>query len=205
MVINYYEMAKIPARHNRFRPTDNLNKKWGEYYQVIKNKLYDGSTFVLIGDRGNGKTQLACSVVGYVTTKLKKSGLYCKAQEIFLEIRAGMKGQDNKSEISAIEKFIKPYILVIDAFEVRGDTDFENRMIDHIIDKRYDSLSITIIISNDKKETIEKSLGTSIVDRISEDGAFFELVGFNFRRDLQTKKRMADKMAEKKKLKALSF
>lgn len=179
--MSLYKNSGVPKRHNQFRPIDNKNEQWQTHYDFFKEKIEDGGIFVLFGDRGQGKTQLSCSVIGFLTTKLEKSALYKKAQDIFLEIRAGMKGQDYKTEVSSIEDFIRPYLLVIDAYEVRGETDFENRMMDHIVDKRYDGLKATIIITNDKKENISKSLGSSIVSRMVESGGALELKDCNFR------------------------
>jgi DNA replication protein DnaC len=73
-------------------------------------------------------------------------------------------------------------MLVIDAFEVRGDSQFENRMMDHIIDKRYDAMLATIVISNDKPEVLSSALGQSIMDRIAQTGGMIEMDGESFRR-----------------------
>ena len=171
-----YELSNIPKRNVDFKPLeDNKNVRWLKLYDNIKNGLKHSPIVCLIGDRGEGKTQLGCSIIGFCCMKLCKSALYTKSFDIFLEIRAGMKGQDGKSEISSIEKFLKPYLLVIDAFEVRGETAFENRTLDHIIDKRYDAEKATIIISNDKKPELEKILGPSIISRMQQIGGIVEM------------------------------
>jgi DNA replication protein DnaC len=124
---------------------------------------------------------MGCAIIGFCTKKLNKSALYVKAFDIFLDIREGMKGLSHQTEKQAIEKHTKPFLLVIDAFEVRGDTDFENRTMDYIIDKRYDDEKATIIISNDKKTDLERILGVSIVSRISQLGGIIEMKTEDFR------------------------
>jgi DNA replication protein DnaC len=100
--------------------------------------------------------------------------------EIFFRIREGMKTEGD-SERAAIEEFLKPYFLVVDAYEVRADSEFENRILDYIIDKRYDNMKSTLLISNEIKEKFMGVLGPSICDRMKESGGIIELKGKSFR------------------------
>jgi len=182
--MSLYDMANIPLRNKKFKPTnDSINERWDKLYENIKVNINLAPIVCLVGDRGQGKTQLGCSLIGYCCTVLNKSAYYTKAFDIFLETRAGMKGQDGKTELSAIEFFINPFLLVIDAFEVRGDTEYENRVLDHIIDKRYDKIKATIIIANDKKDAVKVALGKSIMSRVDQNGGIVEICCPNFRKE----------------------
>jgi DNA replication protein DnaC len=119
-------------------------------------------------------------LIGYTALKLDLSAMYRKAFDVFLRIREGMKAQGD-SEKKAIEEFTSPFFLVIDAYEVRSDSDFENRILDHIVDKRYDNMKSTLILSNDTVQNFEKQVGPSICDRIRETGGIVEMAWQSFR------------------------
>jgi DNA replication protein DnaC len=176
-----YSTSGVPLRHRSFIPgTDSTSEQWSAVYDKIKGVIEKGALVAVVGSRGTGKTQLAAALIGYTALKIDKSCMYKKAFDMFLRIREAMKTTGD-SERAAIEEFIKPYLLVIDAYEVRSDSDFENRMLDHIIDKRYDNLKTTIIISNDTVQNFEKTIGVSICDRIRETGGIIEMVWGSFR------------------------
>jgi DNA replication protein DnaC len=176
----YAEEAGIPLRHRVFRPSDSKSDEWNKIYELIKIHVENCGTVALIGNRGCGKTQMGACLIGYCYTKLEKTAKYRKAMEIFYRIREGMKTEGD-SERAAIEEFLKPYFLVIDAYEVRADSEFENRTLDYIIDKRYDNMKSTLLISNETKEKFASVLGPSICDRMKEVGGIIELNGKSFR------------------------
>jgi DNA replication protein DnaC len=177
-----YRLACVPERHSKdnFNPALSTNSLWNDSYGGIKARIGEGAIVSVVGGRGTGKTQLGACLIGHCCFNLSKSALYVKSLEIFLEIRKSMKTKD-ESEIDAIEKFTKPFLLVIDAYEVRSDSEFENRILNHIIDKRYDSMKSTIIISNDTKEEFSRQIGPSIRSRMEEDGGILELKNESFR------------------------
>lgn len=174
----------IPSRHKEFEADQSNSCEWTEKYEVLKNKIRQGCLLAILGNRGTGKTQLATCLMKYAMSEVgghPKSTYYTKAMDIFLRIRQGLR-KDGDSEKAAVEYYLKPYLLVIDAYEVRGETDFENRTLDHIVDKRYDNLQSTIIISNHTREVFKKQVGASICDRITETGGVIELIYDSFRK-----------------------
>lgn len=172
-----WSLTNVPERHAKTRP--EITGEWGEAWKRLEPRLGNGCIIPITGTRGSGKTQLAVQAIRYVC----KKGGYCsytKAMEIFLDIREAM-GSKDKSEKEAIRAYTTQRLLVIDAMEVRGETEFENRVLDYIIDMRYDSGLDTILISNQKKEEFTKSLGPSIISRIHESGELIECVWTSFR------------------------
>ncbi len=160
----------------------------GGPWQAVEEKIADrqgGFIFVLIGPRGTGKTQIATNVA---CARLKQRvgpedrwPRYVKISDIFREIRAAFRKESLVSEAEVIASFIKPRLLVIDEAQERGETEFEDRTLTHIIDKRYDARLDTLILSNLKREELGKSLGSSVVSRIHECGEVLECNWASFR------------------------
>jgi DNA replication protein DnaC len=175
-----YKDACVPLRHSKFRPVQSTDANWISTYEKLKEDIETGFLGALVGTRGTGKTQLAACLIGHCTLNLVKSALYTKAFEIFVKIRSGYK-LDEESEDSALRRYLNPYLLVIDAYEVRSESAFENRVINHIIDKRYDGMKSTIIISNDTVDSFEDVIGLSICDRMRETGGIIEMKWDSFR------------------------
>jgi DNA replication protein DnaC len=173
-----YDNSQIPIRHRDFRPSHSKSERWSETYEEIKSVIKSGGVSCMVGNRGSGKTQMACCLVGYVTVNNQKTAQYIK----FLDMTIALRPKENEPLEDRIKKFCKPYFLVIDAYEVRGDSSFEKQMINHIVDKRYDDMKPTIIISNDTVDNITKVVGESITDRIKETGALFEFNWGSFRK-----------------------
>jgi len=155
-----------PRLHTSFRPSDNTSEEWAEAYERIKAETEKGSVCAILGTNGNGKTQCAVCCMGHAIYNLKKKARYSKALDVFLLIREANSRNSETSERQAVEEFVSPWLLVIDAFEVRGESAFENRILNHIIDKRYDLKRPTIIISNDTGKKFADVVGSSIIDRM---------------------------------------
>ncbi len=177
----YYSSAFVPQRHKSFRPEKhNSHKDWMDHYNKCKTIVEESGLIFLCGNRGTGKTQLACCLIGHTCYNIGKTSLYTKAFGVFLDIRNCMQ-EPGESELTAVREYIRPYFLVIDAYEVRSDSPFENRTLDHIIDKRYDDMKSTLIITNDKLIDFIKNVGPSISDRCNETGGICEFVWDSFR------------------------
>ena len=69
-----------------------------------------------------------------------------------------------------MDRFIHPQLLVIDEAQERGESDWESRMLTHVVDKRYFLQRDTLLISNLKLDEFKASIGTSICSRLIETG-----------------------------------
>lgn len=172
-------LPQLPNRLIGFEPCNSKSKQWTALYNNIKKCVLTGCLIAIHGKRGCGKSQIGVCLIRYCC-KNGKTALYKKSMDMFLKIRMAMK-TDGGSEYTAIKEYIKPFLLVIDAFEVRGDTAFEDRLLNHIIDKRYDDMKSTIIISNDGEEKFINVLGNSIMDRMRETGGMVSMDWKSFR------------------------
>jgi len=165
---NLWESSGIPHRHTiAYRDMPNAGP-WAQELEKINKKQGEGFLCVLMGRRGTGKTQMSVCSIHNACENLRPS-MYIKAQDLFISLRQAFR-KDGDSEAEIIRQFTDPRFLVIDAMEERGETPFENRLLNHIIDKRYDNCDDTLLITNQTPEAFEDSAGPSIISRIHETG-----------------------------------
>lgn len=157
----------VPARHQEFLLPEE-DSDWLKAFRRLEADLGKGFLFVAMGTRGTGKTQLGTCLVR-AACNASRSAEYVKALDIFIALREAYR-KDGPSETSIVDRFISPDLLVIDAMEERGETPFENRLLNHIIDRRYDNLDDTLLITNQSIISFTESVGPSIVSRIHETG-----------------------------------
>lgn len=179
--------AQIPVRHRKSidRTDDERSRAWWAKTEYICRKVGSGTLLALLGNRGTGKTQSAVAAMLHAA-KAERSCLYTKAMEIFLDIRATyIRATDSRpvaTELDALKKYLDPRLLVIDEIQQRGESDFENRILAFVIDKRYDAMSDTLLVGNLTPEKMTESLDPSIVDRLQETGGVVEFVWQSFRK-----------------------
>jgi DNA replication protein DnaC len=162
-----WNRSGVPARHSGF----DMPKvgPWRDAYVGLREKLGTGFLYVVMGNRGTGKTQLGTCLIGRQCFKHNCSGMYIKALDVFIALREAYR-KDGDAESAVINRFVRPDLLVIDAMEERGETAFEDRLLNHIIDKRYDNCCDTLLITNQTPEAFATSAGPSIISRIHETG-----------------------------------
>jgi DNA replication protein DnaC len=158
------------------RQLNNINIKrdgaWGAAEKKITEKLGTGCFISLIGIRGCGKTQLGVEAIRHHTRKGKRAR-YCTVTEFFIEIKAAYSSQD-RSEKDVLNEFSKPALLVIDEIGQRSESDWENRLLFELLNRRYNALKDTILISNQSADVFTKSLGPSLISRMQETGGIIE-------------------------------
>jgi DNA replication protein DnaC len=150
----------------------NNEQRWHETSRIITKKLGSGGSLIaLLGTRGPGKTQLAVAAMFLVTEQLR-AAKYATAMEVFLAVKKAYKKDSPFTEEQVCNEFIKPSLLVIDEVHERGETPWEDRILTHIIDRRYRDEKDTILIANQLKEEFVKTMGVSVVTRLNETGGF---------------------------------
>lgn len=179
--LSLWKACQITDRHREFKPEDSLNEDWNVQWEKLRPTIGTGVIAVIIGNRGAGKSQMA-SCAMRVSCKMLRSARYEKAMNFFLDVRKTYKANSEKSESEVIDEYCKPRLLVIDAIENRSESQFENLLLNHLIDLRYDMVLDTILIGNQTEIEFAASMGPSIVDRIHECGVKIVCNWKSFRR-----------------------
>lgn len=164
-----WSVANIPARHrDKVKQRHEATGPWADAYHRLRDLLPGGPLIVLLGKRGTGKTQMAVGLLADICRE-GRSVRYLKALDLFREIRECYR-KDGPSEVAVVDKLCSYAGLVIDEAHERSDSDWENRTLTNIIDRRYDAMRTTILISNMTKEAFASAVGPSVVSRVHETG-----------------------------------
>lgn len=153
------------------RPED---AEWRAYFSKVAACVKAGGIIGLIGNRGTGKTRIAAEVMRDFA---RIQGRYTTAMGLFLRIRStfGKKGGESESDI--VREFAAAPLLVIDEIQERGGTEWEDRLLTHVLDDRYSDMRPTILIANLDRAALAQQLGDSINSRLTETGGILEMTG----------------------------
>lgn len=155
--------------------------KWTVNLSGLASKLGSGFLCAMIGGRGTGKTQLAERLIHHHAMKsVKFSARYCPIVAIFMAIRETFR-DGGPTELEAAAEFIRPQMLVIDEAHERSESEWENRILNYIIDQRYSHKKDTLLISNQKPDEFKASIGPSIYSRLTETGGIIPCDWGSFR------------------------
>lgn len=163
-----WEAAGIPKRHGT--PFESTHAGWNSKRYELTKKLGHGFLVALLGDRGTGKTQMAADLIREdARTPPHPHPLYVRAIDIFMGIREAYRPK-GPTEREQVEEYTTKTLLVIDDAHERGGSDWENRLLGYIIDRRYGDKLDTLLISNQQPDEFKASIGPSIYSRLIETG-----------------------------------
>ncbi|HEY1122250.1 MAG TPA: hypothetical protein VGE67_11650 [Haloferula sp.] len=156
-----------------------------------------GGIVIFHGTRGPGKTRMAAEIArsgrfpadvvkgkgaAGIPQDPKRTALYRTAMEFFVEVRSSYRKNSETSEKAIIDRLAGAGLLVLDELQERGESPFEDRLLTHLIDRRYGAMLPTILIANYTREEFTQALGASAIDRFRECGKRFEFTWESYRR-----------------------
>lgn len=155
------------------RAMDKLNEMFGpslaKAEELLPLILAGDAILLLHGDRGPGKTQMATWWAFQRGLKGLATGRYVKAFDLLGMIKESWESK-RASESMVIRGFKKTPFLVIDEFQERSESDWDNRTLTNILDHRYDSRLVTVLIANLRREDLKERIPASILSRAEEVG-----------------------------------
>ena len=90
--------------------------------------------------------------------------------DFFVELRTTFKVDGEGDETGIMQRYTRPWLLVLDNVDRRGGSEWEDRMLTHLIDKRYDLGVATILIANLDLVAFAEHVGADVIDRIRDGG-----------------------------------
>jgi len=195
----------VQARHGwgeRYINRKTLSgDEWNAAFAKASKITQSGGFVALVGNRGTGKTQIAAEITragmfppvsrkkwggDFCTVISERKSIYRRAIDIFLDLRDASKNHTKRSEKQVLAELTDCGLLVIDEYQERGESEWENRILRNLIDKRYAEHRATIIIANLSRKQLFEGLGESVIDRARENGKSIECNWESFRgRDME--------------------
>jgi DNA replication protein DnaC len=177
--------AGCPRKHvERTLWPEDRAPQWTKALAWAMNNVERGSIIALVGGRGTGKTQIAvecCRKLTLMAGSIPARVSYCRTQEVFSAIRECYGAKPTRREADVVAEFVSPRLLILDEAHDRAHSEFETRMLNLILDKRYGELAPTVIIANATPDEFRGQIGESVFDRISETGGILACEWPSFR------------------------
>lgn len=171
---NISARTELPKRYRAEWPRPQLDPVWMGHFRKVMQKCEDGGIVALIGPRGTGKTRLAAEALRNLAPE---KGSYTTAMGLFLRIRASFGKTSRESESDIVSEMATTQLLILDEVQERGNTAWEDRILTHILDRRYGAMAPTIVIANLTEAALVDCLGDSIISRLTETGGILEIDG----------------------------
>lgn len=177
---NLMKRAGLPARH--VRTTDLHNEDWFRAFWRTQDTANEGDSVLMLGKPGTGKTQMAVCVAMNFCRGLRPVRYY-KAADLYGQTREALNAWN---EQDAIKRVASPDLLIIDEAGQSRISEYEQRTLFRVFDKRYDARQATIIISNQTRRELARSIHPALSDRFAESSTVIEPTWPSFRRATPT-------------------
>lgn len=139
-----------------------------KYVQNFDHAKENGTSIVFCGKPGTGKTHLAYAII----LKLREK-YHTAVMRTALDMTADVKDAF-KSEKTTPSEVVLQYaqydVLVVDEVGVQVSSEAEKRIFFDIINKRYENMLPTIMISNLERNELSMFVGQRVMDRMNENG-----------------------------------
>lgn len=174
--IEDYGSVAIPRRFygktlgNFVPPNDTARKTlafFKDYAANLPAKIKAGTSLILFGGVGTGKSHLACALVAEAQRQGFKA-MFSSVLGIIQDIRATWNGEGSEREV--IRKYSSLDLLVIDEVGVQSGSENERNLLFSVLNGRYENVLPTILISNLTLSEIKGAIGERAFDRLREGG-----------------------------------
>lgn len=174
-----FEGAEIPKRFTgrtfeNYRLEGNpsqaaAHNRASKFAKNFPRAMELGANFVFCGKPGCGKTHLACAIGNSVMQNHGASALFVTVFDVIQRVKSTY-GDREQSERLVMQSFVAPDLLILDEVGVQFGTDFEKVIITDLINRRYNEMRPTIILSNLDEAELCDYLGARVMDRMFEGG-----------------------------------
>lgn len=147
------------------------------YADLFPNHFRAGRSLLLTGNVGCGKTHLASAIVRTVVADQCRA-LIVPASEIISIARASMVTGSGYTDRDVVLHLGGLDLLLIDEVGCQKGSDYELGLLHAIIDRRYQSVLPTVLISNLCTGGLKTYIGDRALDRLRQNGGM--AVGFTW-------------------------
>lgn len=143
------------------------------YAEEFEEHYRAGRALMLLGEVGNGKTHLACAILQHVVRVHGSTGLIVTAETIMQAVTDSFRSNAGPSKSDLLAELAAVDLLVIDEVGMhtpRAGKDFMPSLLHEVIDRRYQLVRPTILVSNQGREQLPAYIGPRAMDRLRENG-----------------------------------
>ncbi|MFC0677502.1 ATP-binding protein [Lysobacter korlensis] len=141
------------------------------FVERFPQQLENGTTLVMTGRPGTGKTHLATAITRGVIERHGKVARYIGASDLMRSIKETYRPGSERTEREVIAEFASIDLLVVDEVGIQVGSDTEKQLMFEVFNGRYGALKPTVLLSNLTTEELGAYLGDRLMDRFREGGA----------------------------------
>lgn len=162
----------IGKTFENYHPDENSQRVYDffrDYADHLQDRIDAGTSVILTGRPGTGKTHLACALL-FAAKKKGYSAFFINIRKLFRAVRDTWREGAAESESQVIDRYVDLDLLVIDEVGVQAKSENEQHILYDILNGRYENAKPTIILSNENLMGIKQIIGERAYDRLREGG-----------------------------------
>ena len=142
------------------------------YATDFETVMEEGTSAVLVGNPGTGKTHLAAAIAQVVINS-GRSVHFTTVGRLLRKIKSTYGKDSEMTEEQAIRSYLDPDLLIIDEVGVQRGTEAERFILTEVIGQRYENMRPMVVMGNCTEAEIMNHLGDRLVSRLQEGGGPF--------------------------------
>lgn len=148
----------------------NALAKCKAYAEGFDEVAEQGRCLIMTGKVGTGKTHLAAAIANYLIHERREVPLFVGVAQAIRSIKDTWRKDSEHSESEVLRWFVEPDLLILDEVGVQFGSETEKLLIFEIINKRYESVKPTVILTNLTLAELGGVMGERAKDRLRENG-----------------------------------
>ncbi|MFC2974652.1 ATP-binding protein [Azotobacter bryophylli] len=141
-----------------------------QYVERFEEHYAAGRCLLLLGNVGTGKTHLASAMAQALIRQHLAAAVITTAGEVIRVAKEAMDRKAGYTERDVLNELAGFDLLVLDEVGAQAGTEYERGLLHEVIDRRYQSVLPTILISNLCAADLAKYIGDRALDRLRQGG-----------------------------------
>lgn len=170
--------AAIPKRfvnrtlanyHTDLEGQQRAHRAAARYADEFDQALEVGTSLILCGNPGTGKTHLACGIAQHLMSQ-GRTALFTRVIDMARSVKECYGHHSTKTERQVIAEYARPDLLVLDEVGHQHGSDTERMILFDVINARYEECKPVILITNLQLSELKTYLDDRAQDRLREGG-----------------------------------